>query len=85
MLLQLSITYQVFCMSEDLYDNELLDYGGLEFPHIHYNRCNTKPYRYFYGCGFGHLVGDSLIKMDLESKKLKVSSYQLCNSELFRH
>lgn len=67
-------------MSEDLHDNELLDYGGLEFPHIHYDRCNTKPYRYFYGCGFGHLVGDSLIKMDLETKKLKVCSYQGCNS-----
>ncbi|KAF7688698.1 hypothetical protein HF521_013505 [Silurus meridionalis] len=62
---------EVFCMSEDLHDKELLDYGGFEFPHIHYDRCNTKPYRYFYGCGFGHLVGDSLIKMDLESKKLK--------------
>ncbi|KAB5522491.1 hypothetical protein PHYPO_G00160090 [Pangasianodon hypophthalmus] len=62
---------KVFCMSEDLHDNELLDYGGLDFPHIHYDRYNTKPYRYFYGCGFGHLVGDSLIKMDLESKKLK--------------
>uniref|UniRef100_A0A672KYB3 Carotenoid-cleaving dioxygenase, mitochondrial n=1 Tax=Sinocyclocheilus grahami TaxID=75366 RepID=A0A672KYB3_SINGR len=33
---------------------------------------NTKPYRYYYGCGFRHLVGDSLIKMDLESKKFKV-------------
>ncbi|MCJ8748617.1 hypothetical protein PDJAM_G00166920 [Pangasius djambal] len=63
---------KVFCMSEDLHDNELLDYGGLDFPHIHYDRCNTKPYRYFYGCGFGHLVADSLIKIDLESKKLKV-------------
>lgn len=63
-------------MSEDLYDNELLDYGGLDFPHIHYDRCNTKPYRYIYGCGFGHLIADSLIKIDLESKKLKVNLYQ---------
>ncbi|MCI4394421.1 hypothetical protein PGIGA_G00168520 [Pangasianodon gigas] len=62
---------KVFCMSEDLHDKELLNYGGLEFPHIHYDRCNTKPYRYFYGCGFGHLVADSLIKIDLDSKKLK--------------
>ncbi|KAK2816372.1 hypothetical protein Q7C36_022643 [Tachysurus vachellii] len=62
---------KVFCMSEDLHDGELLDYGGFELPHIHYDKCNTKPYRYFYGCGFGHLVGDSLIKIDLESKKLK--------------
>ncbi|XP_053341396.1 carotenoid-cleaving dioxygenase, mitochondrial [Clarias gariepinus] len=62
---------EVFCMSEDLHDDELLEYGGMDFPHIHYNKYNTKPYRYFYGCGFGHLVGDSLIKMDLMNKKLK--------------
>ncbi|XP_060719086.1 carotenoid-cleaving dioxygenase, mitochondrial-like isoform X2 [Tachysurus vachellii] len=62
---------KVFCMSEDLHDHELLDYGGFEFPHIHYDRCNTKPYRFIYGCGFGHLVADSLIKIDLESKKIK--------------
>ncbi|XP_072526486.1 carotenoid-cleaving dioxygenase, mitochondrial isoform X3 [Salminus brasiliensis] len=65
---------RVFCTFEDLHGDDLVDYGGLEFPHIHYNRCNTKPYRYFYGCGFRHLVGDSLIKMDLENKKLKVWS-----------
>ncbi|KAL7834943.1 hypothetical protein SRHO_G00291900 [Serrasalmus rhombeus] len=63
---------KVFCTFEDLHSDDLLDYGGLEFPHIHYNRFNTKPYRYFYGCGFRHLVGDSLIKMDLDGKKLKV-------------
>ncbi|XP_066514617.1 carotenoid-cleaving dioxygenase, mitochondrial [Hoplias malabaricus] len=63
---------KVFCTFEDLHDDDLVDYGGLDFPHIHYNKYNTKPYRYFYGCGFRHLVGDSLIKMDLESKKFKV-------------
>ncbi len=63
---------QVFCTFEDLHDEDLKDYGGLEFPHINYARYNTKPYRYYYGCGFRHLVGDSLIKMDLESKKFKV-------------
>lgn len=31
------------------------------------------PYRYFYGCGFRHLVGDSLIKMDVQSKSMKVT------------
>lgn len=64
----------MFCLSEALHDSKLLDYGGLEFPHIYYDKYNTKPYRYFYGCGFGHLVGDSLLKIDLEDKKLKVSS-----------
>uniref|UniRef100_A0A8C1H1T5 Carotenoid-cleaving dioxygenase, mitochondrial n=1 Tax=Cyprinus carpio TaxID=7962 RepID=A0A8C1H1T5_CYPCA len=63
---------QVFCTFEDLHGEDLKDYGGLEFPHINYARYNTKPYRYYYGCGFRHLVGDSLIKMDLESKKFKV-------------
>ncbi|XP_076867979.1 carotenoid-cleaving dioxygenase, mitochondrial isoform X3 [Brachyhypopomus gauderio] len=64
--------HEVFCTFEDLHGDDLLDYGGMEFPQIHYDRCNTRPYRYFYGCGFRHLVGDSLIKMDLEGKKLKV-------------
>uniref|UniRef100_A0A672LPR2 Carotenoid-cleaving dioxygenase, mitochondrial n=1 Tax=Sinocyclocheilus grahami TaxID=75366 RepID=A0A672LPR2_SINGR len=59
-------------LPEDLHGEDLKDYGGLEFPHINYARYNTKPYRYYYGCGFRHLVGDSLIKMDLESKKFKV-------------
>ncbi|KAI4875518.1 hypothetical protein NFI96_009699 [Prochilodus magdalenae] len=63
---------KVFCTFEDLHGDDLWDYGGLEFPHIHYSKFNTKPYRYFYGCGFRHLVGDSLIKIDLEDKKLKV-------------
>ncbi|XP_051967564.1 carotenoid-cleaving dioxygenase, mitochondrial [Xyrauchen texanus] len=63
---------QVYCTFEDLHGNDLKDYGGLEFPHINYSQYNTKPYRYFYGCGFRNLVGDSLIKMDLESKKFKV-------------
>ncbi|KAI7812931.1 carotenoid-cleaving dioxygenase, mitochondrial isoform X1 [Triplophysa rosa] len=63
---------QVYCIFEDLHGDDLNDYGGVEFPHINYARYNTKPYRYFYGCGFRNLVGDSLIKMDLESKKFKV-------------
>uniref|UniRef100_A0A8D3D3P0 Carotenoid-cleaving dioxygenase, mitochondrial n=1 Tax=Scophthalmus maximus TaxID=52904 RepID=A0A8D3D3P0_SCOMX len=52
--------------------NDLHEYGGLEFPQINYGRCNTRPYRYFYGCGFRHLVGDSLLKMDLNDKTFKV-------------
>lgn len=63
---------QVFCTFEDLHGEDLKDYGGLEFPHINYTKYNTKPYRYYYGCGFRHIVGDSLIKMDLETKKLKI-------------
>ncbi|KAG7484812.1 hypothetical protein MATL_G00054770 [Megalops atlanticus] len=63
---------KVYCTHEDLHCDDLKDYGGLEFPQINYARCNTRPYRYFYGCGFKHLVGDSLLKMDLQGKQLKV-------------
>uniref|UniRef100_A0A673C1K5 Beta-carotene oxygenase 2b n=1 Tax=Sphaeramia orbicularis TaxID=375764 RepID=A0A673C1K5_9TELE len=63
---------QVFCTHEDLHGEELHEYGGLEFPQINYGVYNTKPYRYFYGCGFRHLVGDTLIKMDIHGKQMKV-------------
>ncbi|XP_037321072.2 carotenoid-cleaving dioxygenase, mitochondrial [Pungitius pungitius] len=63
---------QVFCTHEDLHGEDLSEYGGLEFPQINYAKYNTRPYRYFYGCGFRHLVGDSLIKMDLNGKRMKV-------------
>ncbi|XP_034539680.1 beta,beta-carotene 9',10'-oxygenase-like isoform X2 [Notolabrus celidotus] len=63
---------KVFCQHEDLHGDDLQDYGGLEFPQINYGKYNTKPYRFFYGCGFRHLVGDSLLKMDLKEKKFKV-------------
>uniref|UniRef100_A0A8C4D711 Carotenoid-cleaving dioxygenase, mitochondrial n=1 Tax=Dicentrarchus labrax TaxID=13489 RepID=A0A8C4D711_DICLA len=63
---------KVFCQHENLHGDDLQEYGGLEFPQINYKRYNTQPYRYFYGCGFRHLVGDSLLKMDLNNKMLKV-------------
>ena len=68
---------QVVCTHEDLYDDELLQYGGLEFPAINYAQHNARPYRYYYACGFGHVFGDSLLKMDVQTKQLKV-----CLSEL---
>ncbi|XP_069003447.1 carotenoid-cleaving dioxygenase, mitochondrial-like [Embiotoca jacksoni] len=63
---------KVFCTHEDLHGEDLHQYGGLEFPQINYGKYNTHPYRYFYGCGFRHLVGDTLIKMDLHGKHMKV-------------
>ncbi|KAL3042995.1 hypothetical protein OYC64_020832 [Pagothenia borchgrevinki] len=63
---------KVFCQHEDLHGDDLYEYGGLEFPQINYGKYNTRQYRYFYGCGFRHLVGDSLLKMDLNDKTLKV-------------
>ncbi|XP_028320405.1 beta-carotene oxygenase 2b [Gouania willdenowi] len=63
---------KVFCTHEDLHGEELHQYGGLEFPQINYGKYNTHRYRYFYGCGFRHLVGDALIKMDLQGKHMKV-------------
>ncbi|KAG7237030.1 hypothetical protein INR49_032875 [Caranx melampygus] len=62
----------VFCTHEDLHGEDLHQYGGLEFPQINYGKCNTHSYRYFYGCGFRHLVGDTLIKMDIQGKQMKV-------------
>uniref|UniRef100_A0A665VSM6 Beta-carotene oxygenase 2 n=1 Tax=Echeneis naucrates TaxID=173247 RepID=A0A665VSM6_ECHNA len=64
--------HKVFCTHEDLHGEDLHQYGGLEFPQINYGKYNTRPYRYFYGCGFRHLVGDTLIKMDLKGKRMKV-------------
>ncbi|KAK5917860.1 hypothetical protein CgunFtcFv8_002671 [Champsocephalus gunnari] len=63
---------KVFCQHEDLHGDDLYEYGGLEFPQINYGKYNTRQYRYFYGCGFRHLVGDSLLKMDLKDKTFKV-------------
>ncbi|KAL0979647.1 hypothetical protein UPYG_G00187750 [Umbra pygmaea] len=61
---------EVLCTHEELYDEELLQYGGLEFPQINYAQYNAQPYRYFYACGFGHVFSDSLLKMDVKTKKL---------------
>lgn len=74
--------FQVFCTYEDLHGEDLHQYGGLEFPQINYAKCNTHPYRYFYGCGFRHLVGDTLIKIDLNGKSMKVT-YVCCISHSY--
>uniref|UniRef100_A0AAR2L297 Beta-carotene oxygenase 2b n=1 Tax=Pygocentrus nattereri TaxID=42514 RepID=A0AAR2L297_PYGNA len=63
---------KVYCTHEDLHGGDLHEYGGLEFPQINYKMYNTHPYRYFYACGFRHLVGDSLIKMDVQDKHMKI-------------
>uniref|UniRef100_F7F493 Carotenoid-cleaving dioxygenase, mitochondrial n=1 Tax=Ornithorhynchus anatinus TaxID=9258 RepID=F7F493_ORNAN len=63
---------KIWCCPENLHHEDLEEEGGLEFPQINYSRCNSQRYRFFYGCGFRHLVGDSLIKVDVETKKLKV-------------
>lgn len=70
------MTLQVYMTHEELHDDELLQYGGLEFPHINYDQYNGRPYRYFYACGFGHVFSDSLLKMDVHTKELKVSINQ---------
>uniref|UniRef100_A0A671Y0B8 Beta-carotene 15, 15-dioxygenase 2, like n=1 Tax=Sparus aurata TaxID=8175 RepID=A0A671Y0B8_SPAAU len=59
----------------ELHDDELLQYGGLEFPQINYEKHNGRPYRYFYSCGFGNVFSDSLLKMDVHTKELKVWRY----------
>ncbi|XP_069470374.1 carotenoid-cleaving dioxygenase, mitochondrial-like [Ambystoma mexicanum] len=68
----------VWCSYESLHDDSLVKMGGLEFPHINYSKYNAKKYDFFYGCGFGHLVGDSLIKMDVPTKAMKVWKEEGC-------
>uniref|UniRef100_A0A8C4UA49 Carotenoid-cleaving dioxygenase, mitochondrial n=1 Tax=Falco tinnunculus TaxID=100819 RepID=A0A8C4UA49_FALTI len=63
---------KVWCTHENLYPEGFEKVGGLEFPQINYSQYNGRRYRYFYGCGFGHLVGDSLIKVDVETKNFKI-------------
>ncbi|KAG8434465.1 hypothetical protein GDO86_012732, partial [Hymenochirus boettgeri] len=63
---------KIECTPENLYDTALEEQGGLDFPNIHYSKYNTKKYRYFYGCGFQHLVGSSLIKVDILTKEIWV-------------
>ncbi|XP_041855949.1 beta-carotene 15, 15-dioxygenase 2, like [Melanotaenia boesemani] len=66
---------EVYLIHEELHTDELLQYGGLEFPQINYDKYNARPYRYFYACGFGHVFADSLLKMDVNTKELKVWRY----------
>uniref|UniRef100_A0A2K6JZU5 Carotenoid-cleaving dioxygenase, mitochondrial n=1 Tax=Rhinopithecus bieti TaxID=61621 RepID=A0A2K6JZU5_RHIBE len=62
----------IWCCHENLHQEDLEKEGGIEFPQIYYGQFSGKKYRFFYGCGFRHLVGDSLIKVDVVNKTLKV-------------
>uniref|UniRef100_A0A8D0H342 Carotenoid-cleaving dioxygenase, mitochondrial n=1 Tax=Sphenodon punctatus TaxID=8508 RepID=A0A8D0H342_SPHPU len=63
---------KIWCTHENLHKEDLVEAGGLEFPQINYVRCNGRKYRFFYGCGFRHMVGDSLIKVDTKTKEMKI-------------
>lgn len=63
---------EIWCSPENLHHEDLEEEGGIEFPQINYGRFNGKKYSFFYGCGFRHLVGDSLIKVDMANKTLRV-------------
>lgn len=63
---------KIWCSHESLHHKDLMEEGGIEFPQINYGKFSGKKYRFFYGCGFRHLVGDSLIKVDVVNKTLKV-------------
>nr|XP_009005053.2 carotenoid-cleaving dioxygenase, mitochondrial isoform X1 [Callithrix jacchus]XP_054097534.1 carotenoid-cleaving dioxygenase, mitochondrial isoform X1 [Callithrix jacchus] len=63
---------KIWCSHENLYQEDLDKEGGIELPQINYAQFNGKKYRFFYGCGFRHLLGDSLIKVDVVNKTLKV-------------
>ncbi|KAL8173580.1 UNVERIFIED_CONTAM: Beta,beta-carotene 9',10'-oxygenase [Gekko kuhli] len=63
---------KVWCTYESIHDENLLEAGGMEFPQINYARCNGTKYRFLYGVGFTHIVGDSLVKVDMHAKETKV-------------
>ncbi|XP_070808750.1 carotenoid-cleaving dioxygenase, mitochondrial-like isoform X1 [Pituophis catenifer annectens] len=63
---------KIWCTPESLHKEDLKEAGGVELPHINYAHYSGKKYRYFYGCGFGHVVGDSLMKVDTETKEVKI-------------
>lgn len=63
---------KIWCSYENLCPEALEEEGGIEFPQINYGQFSGKKYQFFYGCGFRHLVGDSLIKVDVVNKTLMV-------------
>uniref|UniRef100_A0A8C2W0V2 Carotenoid-cleaving dioxygenase, mitochondrial n=3 Tax=Chinchilla lanigera TaxID=34839 RepID=A0A8C2W0V2_CHILA len=63
---------KIWCVHENLHREDLEEEGGIEFPQINYGQFSGKKYHFFYGCGFRHLVGDSLIKVDVVNKTLTV-------------
>ncbi|KAM8812647.1 LOW QUALITY PROTEIN: carotenoid-cleaving dioxygenase, mitochondrial, partial [Rhynchonycteris naso] len=54
---------KIWC--ENLYSENLKEEGGIVFPQINYGQFSGKIDCFFYGCGFQHLVADSLIKVDV--------------------
>ncbi|XP_059812845.1 carotenoid-cleaving dioxygenase, mitochondrial-like isoform X1 [Hypanus sabinus] len=65
---------KIWCESEKLYDDDFLDEGGMEFPQINYAKYSTRKYKYFYACGTKHVMPNTLIKMDVDTKKYKIWS-----------
>ncbi|XP_008688286.1 succinate dehydrogenase [ubiquinone] cytochrome b small subunit, mitochondrial isoform X1 [Ursus maritimus] len=63
---------KIWCSYESLHPEDLEEEGGIEFPQINYGQFSGKKYCFFYGCGFRHLVGDSLIKVDVVNKTLTI-------------
>lgn len=59
----------VWLEPEPLFDNSDLKTGffGFEFPRYNY-ALNGKKYRYLYGCGFGQVLPDRLVKIDTDEK-----------------
>nr|XP_019570810.1 PREDICTED: beta,beta-carotene 9',10'-oxygenase isoform X3 [Rhinolophus sinicus] len=63
---------KIWLSYENLHSKDLEEQGGIEIPQINYGQFSGKKYHFFYGCGFRHLVGDSLIKIDVVNKTLTV-------------
>uniref|UniRef100_A0A4W3HCV4 Carotenoid-cleaving dioxygenase, mitochondrial n=1 Tax=Callorhinchus milii TaxID=7868 RepID=A0A4W3HCV4_CALMI len=63
---------KIWCKSENLYDADMMHEVNLEFPQINYKSYNTKKYTFLYGCGLSSLIPTSLLKLDVNTKELKV-------------
>ncbi|KAM5227112.1 LOW QUALITY PROTEIN: carotenoid-cleaving dioxygenase, mitochondrial [Hipposideros larvatus] len=57
---------------ENLHPENLEEEGGIEFLQINYGQFSGKKCHFFRGCGLRHLVGDSVVKVDVVNKTLKV-------------
>jgi len=59
----------IWAEGECLLDNSdnKIGFFGFEFPRYNYN-LNGEKYRYLYGCGFGQILPDRLVKIDTQTK-----------------
>ena len=75
----------VWLEKELLIDNsdEKIGFYGFEFPRYNYD-LNGLPYNYLYGNGFGTILPDRIIKVNVNTKEMKVLNIHITNPGIFR-